>query len=356
MAFETTKQEIIKQAIALNTLWKQTRDQKYRDEELRLRRIALELENTVIGGGGSGVTQIVAGTGVTISPAGGTGNVTINATATTPDLQEVTDEGNTTTNAITVGGLTVDTNVLVVDPINDKVGIGTTTPSQSLHVEQGNALIRRTQLATSLFEEGLFLVNPQEPNIYTNTTSPSIVFEGKQKGGAPGSAISKARMAFQPLNGVLSIGGKFEIQTWNGTAWTRLVNFSSDGTFVLPQNPTGLITEFNGSGSSNVGNAQNPSRFVFRPSGPVLGNVGGVTSTLGVNATYSSGNNRGEAAFRVYVTVNGSTNDSLSKFRGVWVDPSISGLAFRDNWRSIEWSNNLGWGLYGVGTANNYLN
>ena len=52
MAFEITKQEILKQAIALNKLWKETRDQKYRDEELRLRRIALELENTVIGGGG----------------------------------------------------------------------------------------------------------------------------------------------------------------------------------------------------------------------------------------------------------------------------------------------------------------
>jgi hypothetical protein len=78
MAFETTKQEIIKQAIALNTLWKQTRDQKYRDEELRLRRIALELENTVIGG--TGVTKIIAGTNITVSPSGGTGDVTINAT------------------------------------------------------------------------------------------------------------------------------------------------------------------------------------------------------------------------------------------------------------------------------------
>jgi mucin-19 len=134
VAFEITKQEIIKQAIALNTLWKQTRDQKYRDEELRLRRIALDLENTVIGGGGSGVTQIVAGTGVTISPAGGTGNVTINATATTPDLQDVTDEGNTTTNAITVGGLTVDTNVLVVDSVNDRVVIGATTATNKLEI------------------------------------------------------------------------------------------------------------------------------------------------------------------------------------------------------------------------------
>jgi trimeric autotransporter adhesin len=44
-------------------------------------------------------------------------------------LDQVTTAGNTTTNAITVGGLTVDTNVLVVDPTNDRVGIGTTTPA-----------------------------------------------------------------------------------------------------------------------------------------------------------------------------------------------------------------------------------
>jgi len=33
------------------------------------------------GSGGSGVTQIVAGTNVTISPSGGTGVVTVNSTA-----------------------------------------------------------------------------------------------------------------------------------------------------------------------------------------------------------------------------------------------------------------------------------
>lgn len=35
---------------------------------------------TATGGGGGGVTQIIAGTGVTVSPVGGTGAVTINAT------------------------------------------------------------------------------------------------------------------------------------------------------------------------------------------------------------------------------------------------------------------------------------
>jgi hypothetical protein len=39
--------------------------------------------------------------------------------------------------------------------------------------------------------------------------------------------------------------------------------------------------------------------------------------------------------------------------RGLLVNPTLTAAA---DWRSIEWSNNSGWGLYGVGTANNYLN
>jgi hypothetical protein len=39
--------------------------------------------------------------------------------------------------------------------------------------------------------------------------------------------------------------------------------------------------------------------------------------------------------------------------RGLYVNPTLTAAA---DWRSIEWSNNTGWGLYGAGTANNYLN
>jgi hypothetical protein len=38
--------------------------------------------------------------------------------------------------------------------------------------------------------------------------------------------------------------------------------------------------------------------------------------------------------------------------RGLLVNPTLTAAA---DWRSIEWSNNTGWGLYGAGTANNYL-
>jgi hypothetical protein len=39
--------------------------------------------------------------------------------------------------------------------------------------------------------------------------------------------------------------------------------------------------------------------------------------------------------------------------RGLYVNPTLTAAA---DWRSIEWSNNTGWGLYGAGTANNLLN
>ncbi len=38
--------------------------------------------------------------------------------------------------------------------------------------------------------------------------------------------------------------------------------------------------------------------------------------------------------------------------RGLYVNPTLTAAA---DWRSIEWSNTSGWGLYGAGTANNYL-
>jgi len=52
-----------------------------------------------------------------------------------PTLDQVTTAGNTTTNAITVGGLTVATNLIYTDTVNNRVGIGTTTPTEKLYVK-----------------------------------------------------------------------------------------------------------------------------------------------------------------------------------------------------------------------------
>ena len=55
--------------------------------------------------------------------------------------------------------------------------------------------------------------------------------------------------------------------------------------------------------------------------------------------------------FLINATVN-QTGGANGITRGLYVAPTLTN-AF--DWRAIEWSNNSGWGLYGAGTANNYL-
>jgi hypothetical protein len=64
MAFEITKQEILRQAAEFKKLYDQTRDKKYKDQELRLRRIVVELEAFSGGGGAESLDDL---TDVTIS-------------------------------------------------------------------------------------------------------------------------------------------------------------------------------------------------------------------------------------------------------------------------------------------------
>lgn len=74
-------------------------------------------------------------------------------TPATPTLAQVTTAGNTTTNAITVGGLAVATNLIYTDTVNGRVGIGTTSPAFNLDIygaTLNNPYIRlRTNAAAS---------------------------------------------------------------------------------------------------------------------------------------------------------------------------------------------------------------
>lgn len=68
-------------------------------------------------------------------------NNTITAAMTTFADQDVK-----TTSSPAFAGLTVDTNTLVVDAANDRVGIGTAAPAQKLHVDGGYAFITKNML------------------------------------------------------------------------------------------------------------------------------------------------------------------------------------------------------------------
>jgi hypothetical protein len=78
------------------------------------------------------------------------------------------------------------------------------------------------------------------------------------------------------------------------------------------------------------------------------GNVDVFRLVAGFSPTSGTGTNN---LFRINAIIN-QTGGANGITRGLYVNPTLTAAA---DWRSIEWSNNSGWGLYGAGTANNYL-
>ncbi len=76
-------------------------------------------------------------------------NIDENDITDVPTLDEVTTEGNTTTNDIEVGGLNVDSGTLYVDSTNNRVGIGTTSPARNLHIHQDDSTLSYIQITNS---------------------------------------------------------------------------------------------------------------------------------------------------------------------------------------------------------------
>jgi len=77
--------------------------------------------------------------------------------------------------------------------------------------------------------------------------------------------------------------------------------------------------------------------------------------TIQIGATYApiSGSiTYNTLEFRPTITQTGTANAIT---RGLYIDPLLSNALSGNNWRSIEWSNNSGWGIYGVGTAPSYF-
>ena len=267
--------------------------------------------------GGTGTYDILT-LGNTINQTGGSNGITrglyVNPTLTSAfDFRAIeTTVGNVTLN--TVGGNTL---------------IGTTT----------NAGFKLDVNGTGRFQNQLTLSPP------TNTTALSV-----SGYNVTGSSVQ---------NGVDITG------TWNTSGTPTLIrgnvtNTTSGTESNLIDLQVGGVSQFRVNrlgqgffaGSVNSVSGFN-STLGFFMNGFNHANLAGnriLINTTSATFSPTSGNNNFTLT-NLGTTIN-QTGGANGITRGLYVDPTLTAAA---DWRSIEWSNNTGFGLYGAGTANNYL-
>ena len=138
----------------------------------------------------------------------------LNATITGADL--ASDIAITTTGALVSNGLTVDTNTLHVDATNNRVGIGTTSPSKSLHIASGNDVKFEGQLSMSdnqlikmgAGEDFAFYHDTTVGNVIKSSTSDMDIIIKGNDGGSEINALTfdMSDLGKAIFNGSINVG------------------------------------------------------------------------------------------------------------------------------------------------------
>lgn len=281
-------------------------------------------------------------------------------------------------------------NNLFWDATNNRLGIGTNAPSYGLHISNRAAYIRPTNNS----DDALHISN-QGPIVFRGTDdavtsrfrglASQFQFQDASFNIKSVISVSNGLTYFNNGGGNVIIGGttdsgqRLQVQgdafiKGSGNTFTtnalaiqnsdsvNTFRFRNDNYLVLGSNanaPTIAPMNRTTTGASNTG-------------GGILYSINEVTTSgvdflFGGNPnTASSGANThvyiakgfaptsGTATFTQLLfqsTIN-QTGGANGITRGLYVNPTLTAAA---DWRSIEWNNNSGWGLYGAGTSNNYL-
>jgi hypothetical protein len=241
-------------------------------------------------------------------------------------LATVTNRGATTTNSTTLdsdgdgvttigGNLTVDSGTLFVDAPNDRVGIGTPTPTSSLTINSSSNY-GGLEVTNSTGSSRLF-VNASSGNVGIGTTAPG------QKLEVVGTSIVTQSYGTDVItDGTFSVAG---LLNWTlGTGWadgTGTATKNADGTGTLSQALTGIT-------------ASRYWKLVY-----TISSISGGSITASLNSSGSTGVTYGTTGTKtVYLHSSNSTNTLV-------FTPSVTGVraVIDDVSLTLESDNGYAW-------------
>ena len=277
-------------------------------------------------------------------------------------------------------------NNLFWDNANARLGIGTNTPARALDVRGAARIETASTTELDLIAGGGNIVR-----LASSATTPFIGTLTSAPFGFITAAVERARVSTNGnlLVGTTSDGGQrlqvvgdafikgsgatdatIALQVQNSSS-TNLLRVRNDSVLFTPhiiyvgQNTTNtLIYAFDGNANTspsaagrnfgifNGNTTQTGDQSHFALVGNSLTPTSGDTNGVLFQRTFAPTSGTATfKAFNINPTIN-QTGGANGITRGLYVNPTLTAAA---DWRSIEWSNNSGWGLYGAGTANNYL-
>jgi hypothetical protein len=246
------------------------------------------------------------------------------------------------------------------DDTNSRLGIGTTTPAYKLEVSDGT---RTCIFHPASILDGFFIgTKESKPLVFgTNDTERMRLFAGGNFniGGTTdgGQRLQVQGDAFIKGSGNTGFTIGLTVQDSAGLNLLRIFNNGNLrlGTInILPFSTQTGSPNANGTNVAFLAQTTSQSatlgRFYFGGENQTQ-TSGNAVSIYSDEVFSPSGGTATKANILIASTIN-QTGGANGITRGLYIAPTLTAAA---DWRSIEWSNNSGWGLYGAGTANNYL-